>query len=266
MNHDQDDLERDLGKLPAPRASEAFRRALRVSFVAGDPRTTEETAPTQVPRAAPRAWSRMSIAAAILIALAAAAWWLRREPRSPWSVLENSSAAVRVDDVRRPESSVASLAQALGRANRVATEAALTLKLERIGWLELGPNSDLAWTSLVAIGSTNEFTLELRAGSLRVITAELAPTTLIVRGPDCDVRVVGTEFAVDILPGMGTCVCCTHGTLEVTSRHAPGEHSRVKAGGMALCGPDGGPTMTGRFKPDHVAPLNALKRRIEAPR
>ena len=264
MNHDQDDLERDLGKLPAPRASEAFRRALRERFVTGAPRATEETTPMQAPRARSPAWSRMSIAAAILIAFALAAWWSRREPRSPWTVLEGSNTAVRVDNVLRRKSSLASLAQALGLANRVATEAALTLKLERIGWLELGPNSDLAWTSLAAIGSMNEFTLELRAGSLRVITSELAPTTLIVRGPECDVRVVGTEFAIDVLPGMGTCVCCTHGTLEVTSRHAPGERSRVKSGGMALCGPDGGPTMTGPSKPDHVAPLDALKQRIEA--
>jgi len=70
---------------------------------------------------------------------------------------------------------------------------------------------------------------------------------------------VGTEFAIDVYPGIATCICCTEGAIEVTPTHGEPTLYRVEAGGMAWCPADGSAPMTGPVKPAHVAPLEALR-------
>jgi ferric-dicitrate binding protein FerR (iron transport regulator) len=131
-------------------------------------------------------------------------------------------------------------------------------ELDHVARFELAERSELLLESVPEAGAEGEIVLELRSGSLRVLTAgALAPARLRVLAPDADVLVVGTELAVDVVPGMGTCVCCTRGVVEVSSRHATGappSPERIGAGQMALCMPGSAMTKVGPALVEHTRP------------
>jgi ferric-dicitrate binding protein FerR (iron transport regulator) len=198
----------------------------------------------------------------LVIALGAAIYVATRERDGRWTVLEGGAPAVVYVDGRDIDSGAAAeLARALEGARTLATTTGpLRFELERVGRFELGERSELVLELVPEAGASDELVLELRSGALRVITVEpLAPTRVRVRAPDGEVRVVGTEFAVDIIPGAATCICCTRGAIEVSSRHHAGERLRIPAGGMAWCPSDGSATKTEDVVAEHRAPIEALR-------
>ncbi|NUP97784.1 MAG: FecR domain-containing protein, partial [Planctomycetaceae bacterium] len=133
------------------------------------------------------------------------------------------------------------------------------LRLDGVALVELAPQTSLQVRTWAADGS-GEAVLELSRGGVRIVTApDFAPRKLRVVTPEAEVSIVGTEFGVDVIENMGTCVCCTHGAIDVRSRIV-GNSSRVLEGGMALCFASGAAPMLGDIESEHANVVTALRR------
>ena len=188
------------------------------------------------------------------LASAAALLFLLRTPGAP-----------RVELVETAPASLASASPAEVEAkvltgSELSTGAeAARLRLDGVALLELAPQTRLQIRTWDAEGG-GEAVLELHGGGVRIVTApDFAPRKLRVVTPDAEVSVIGTEFGVDVIENMGTCVCCTHGAVDVRSRIA-GNSSRVLEGGMALCFSSGAAPMLGDVEAEHANVVTALRR------
>jgi ferric-dicitrate binding protein FerR (iron transport regulator) len=146
----------------------------------------------------------------------------------------------------------------LGGARVRTAQTAARVRLDGVTLIELAPNSEVVFTPWGEAGG--EARIELARGGVRVATApDFAPRKLTVRAPDAQIAIVGTELGVDVLEGVGTCVCCTHGAIEVRPRGRE-RAERVLAGGMAFCFSSREAPMLGAVKDDHAAEVVALRR------
>lgn len=133
------------------------------------------------------------------------------------------------------------------------------VRLDGVALVELAPQTRLQIHTWDAEGG-GEALLELHGGGVRIVTApDFAPRKLRVVTLDAEVSVIGTEFGVDVIENTGTCVCCTHGAVDVRSRIA-GNSSRVLEGGMALCFSSGAAPMLGDVEAEHANVVTALRR------
>ena len=89
---------------------------------------------------------------------------------------------------------------------------------------------------------------------------EFAGSRLVVRAPDAEVAVLGTRFAVDVVPA-GTCVCCGEGRVDVRSLR-DGAAAAVDPGGMAFAH-TAGTISTGAVQSEHAPALAALEDAFE---
>lgn len=247
------ELARRLAGEPAPVADPAFRERMRRRFLEG-----VATAPERTPRpAGTRAWRGYALAAAVVLALSGA--WLWTRPRPAELTLLSADVTVRVGTHERAVTTGATLAWSA--ASRLATDQqAATFALDRRVVFELAPDTEVELLELAEPGAARTIELRLRSGSLRVATREgFAPSGMLVHAPDCDVRIVGTEFGIDVFPGEATCVCCTEGVVEVELADGHATRLSVPAGGNAWCPAGGAPAMTGPVKPMHATPIEALR-------
>lgn len=230
----------DDAPVPAPRAG--LRERTRERFLAGG-----ASAPARTKR-----WPLRLVVTAL--ATAAALLLLLRTPGAP-----------RVELVETAPKSLASANPAevegkvlAGRELETGDETA-RLRLDGVALVELAPRTRLQIRTWAADGS-GEAVLELSSGGVRIVTApDFAPRRLRVVTPEAEVSVVGTEFGVDVIENMGTCVCCTHGAIDVRSRIV-GDSSRVLEGGMALCFSSGAAPLLGEIESEHADVVTALRR------
>jgi len=238
-------LERVLGAHVDPRPDPRFERELRARFVGG-------TAPRRAPQPTRRAlWIPLAVAAGAALGLGL--WWrgARSEP-APWRVLEAAAGATLDGAALSPA------ALAAGGRLRTGPAGGVRLVLGRHVALSLGADSELVLPAVDSLEGPQAWLLEAPAGHLAIATGPDFPgSRLAVRAPDAQVEVVGTRFAVDVYES-GTCVCCSEGRVQVTSRREGAEGAGVPAGGMAYAHSAGG-LSTGEVMPDHVAPLDALE-------
>ncbi len=221
--------------------SQRLREKARASFLAG------AATPARKPR-----WPLRLVVTAL--ATAAALLFLLRVPNVP-----------RVELVETAPKLLASASSAEVEA-RVLTGSELVtgaetarLRLDGVALVELAPQTSLQVRTWAADGS-GEAVLELSRGGVRIVTApDFAPRKLRVVTPEAEVSIVGTEFGVDVIENMGTCVCCTHGAIDVRSRIV-GNSSRVLEGGMALCFASGAAPMLGDIESEHANVVTALRR------
>lgn len=262
--------------VPAPRAE--LRDSLRARFVgAPQPPQAEDAAPSRPssgareprerarrPRRAPnvsasptRRWRAGWLALAALAAASIAIWLLRPVAAPRVELVESTLASLSLDGA--PASEREFVSKLLAGARVSTAGAAARLRLDGVALIELAPGSEVVF-KLWSEDGAGEAQLELARGGVRVVTApDFAPRKLAVLAPDARVAIVGTEFGVDVLEGMGTCVCCTHGAIEVHPRGRP-QPERVLAGGMSFCFASGDAPMLGPVKDDHAAEVTALRR------
>jgi ferric-dicitrate binding protein FerR (iron transport regulator) len=140
-----------------------------------------------------------------------------------------------------------------------SAESSVRLRLDNVALIELAPHTELTLRPWSASGE-GEARLVLTRGGVRVVTApEFAPRRLTVAAPQAEVAVVGTEFGVDVVEGMGTCVCCTHGSVAVRALGREGVET-LAAGQMSFCFSSRAEPMRGPVKDDHSAAVIALRR------
>lgn len=274
---DPDDVERDAPPAwlaealdsVAPQPSEALRARLRASFV--EPAASLETPPStsspararaprqRVPPKSVRAsrsvlWvGALALAAAAVLAIVVLA--PRASPRLEW--VESELAAVSIDGIAPSAQQLE--AQWLAGAELHVGAAPVRVRLDGLVLLEFAAGAR-ARLEPWPVDRPGEAVVRLASGGVRVLTAPgFAPRSLRVLAPDAEVAVVGTEFGVDVLEGMGTCVCCTHGAVSVLPRGRE-RADTVLAGGMSFCFASGEAPMLGEAKADHASEITVLRR------
>jgi hypothetical protein len=288
--HPDPELATALESWRPPPAQPAFREELRARFLAGEGAQSpaaESAAGRAAPRAIPPAGGGAGLrwfpwAAAAGLAAALLLYFLGpgsgpgsgpggrqgAGPRAPhglaWTVLEGSRGdGLSVDGASFSTAEPARLVAALAPGAVLETGAAtrLQLKLDRRLVLELGPHSRLTLASLPPQATPGALLLDAERGGLRIVTGPgFEGSSLTVGSPDALVRVVGTEFAVDV-DAQGTCVCCTGGTVEVTPLSGGALPAVLGANEMSFAfrAPSHEP-MGGKVMPDHAQPITNLRR------
>lgn len=279
-------LRRALDAMDEPDARAAFRERLRERFLAepfeepgGDEALVlgpelqapeparlrgerrAEPAPSDGPR---RPWAT----AVAIAAIAAAVLLLYRWPASSgWSVAPTSSyERVRIAGREFGPGDHARLAIELVPGVPIEVEGGtLDLVLDRRLALSAGPGSQWLLVQVPEPDVLAELLLRHERGSLALVTGPDFPgSRLVVQTALTEVRVVGTEFSIDVEGAKGTCVCCGAGTLEVTERReaSPGQYA-VHASEMLFVFADGQEAMRGPMVPAHAQSFPALRKSWE---
>ncbi len=285
-------LRRALENARQPAARAEFHERLRAEFLAApfearSPSDVEEQDPGPAPIVAPR-WGGPSTSSgrgaeigerprsswrtiAAIAAIAAAILLVYRWPTtSGWRVAASSDFTLaRVDGVEFSPSQSARLAAALVPGSLVEVEGgSLELVLDRRVAIGLSPASAVRLVIVPEPEVLDDILLSQERGSLAVVTGpQFSGSSLRVRTKDTEVRAIGTEFAVDVIPGEGTCVCCAEGSVQVFDRPGTDDpdaegisSSTVPHGEAGLVSSKGLPTQHGRVVAAHLAPFGALRR------
>jgi hypothetical protein len=253
------ELERALERLRPSGARPEFAERLRREFVAGELSDRPDATIASSPPA--RRWIPWAIAAGILLVVLP--FLLpTRGPGPAWTVIDPpAGGSLQVDGKLIPFSEDAALAAALEGALRIETsEAPIRLRLRERLVLELAAGSSLRVesTDTEVLGSPSPIQLELERGSLAVVTSPgFEGSRLEILTAQGAVAVTGTAFAVDVVPGMGTCVCCSSGSIVVRSRLGEAPAATVSGGANAFVFTDG-KLRTGDPVPEHLAPIEGL--------
>jgi hypothetical protein len=269
----------------APRPRDGFRDSLRARFLDTSDLPARPVAPPTQPHltasaAPPRAldsrpprgpWVRLSS----ILAIAAAALLMFLWPsESAWRVSGSSDyVAVRVDGESFLPGDGRRLAAALRDGSLLEVEGgALELVLDQRVALSLASGTRAMLKRVPAEGTLGELLVDQHQGSLAVVTGpEFDGTSLRIQTPSAEVRVLGTEFALDVFPGTGTCVCCTEGSVAVFARlpgateEAERDPARepdwtVRGGNMGFVTDRGKFSESGEAMSLHTTPLASLRR------
>ncbi len=244
-----------------PRARAEFAARLREQFVAG----SIKELPVGPPRAerphigSPRSSSPFArfawLAAAAAMIVIGVFLQKAGAPRAVFESLANAASDARVDGAALEVGE-------LREGSRVETgEHALDLRVAGAVVIEIGAHSKVRFER-IASSPGGDFAFAIESGALRVVTGpDFAPSHLVVRAPDADVSIVGTEFGVDVIDGQGTCVCCTRGEVDVRATHRSNELARIAADQRSFCSVEpAAPPALGAPVDAHVAPVVALRR------
>jgi len=258
---------------PAPRPE--LRASLRARFLARDvaaesdtsaqpapalrtahtPRSTRQRSPAS---AAPSTrWRTLSLATLATAAVVAALVFVRTSPTQRVELVASNVSDLTLDGA--PVALDALQARLFAGARVRSAANVVRLRLDSVALIELAPHTELTLRPWNPAGH-GEARLVLTRGGVRVVTApEFAPRRLTVEAPQAEVAVVGTEFGVDVVEGMGTCVCCTHGSVAVRALGREGVET-LAAGQMSFCFSSRAEPMRGPVKDDHSAAVIALRR------
>ncbi len=284
-------LRKALQHWPRPEARSDFRERLRAEFLAApfEARASEEVAAQDLgpaPQVAPR-WGEGLPVPEILTpalsparrpwftlvsigAIAAAALFLFRwQSPTRWTVAASSEFTLaRVDGKEFSPAQGEQLAAALKPGSVVEVEGgALDLLLDTRVALSLAAGSTLTLVAVPEPEVLASIWLDQQRGSLAVVTGPgFVDANLRILTPDGEVRVVGTRFAIEVIAGMGTCVCCAEGIVSVFDRplteglvpEAAPEH-KLAGGEMIFVFSDHRPRESGPAIADHLAPLESLR-------
>lgn len=251
----------------APRPD--VRASLRERFLGADASaaSVENEEPARTPRSVrPRAPASagpvvrrrtLALAALATAAAIAALVFVRATPTPRVDLVASSASDLTLDGV--PVALDALEERVLAGATVRSAANSVRLRLDNVALIELAPHTELTlrpWTS----SGAGEARLELARGGVRVVTAPaFAPRRLTVAAPQAEVAVVGTEFGVDVVEGLGTCVCCTHGSVAVRASGREGVEM-LAAGEMAFCFSSRAAPERGPVRDDHSAAVVALRR------
>jgi ferric-dicitrate binding protein FerR (iron transport regulator) len=281
-----------LDGLPVPRAREEFRAKMRQDFLSAPfEALTEEEADdldsepeihvdeplrpdfsferlrkpvAAVAAAAPsrRPWS--VVAAVLTVAAAILILWLWPSENG-WRVAPSSNfVKVRVDGDEFLPGAGARLAASLAVGSRIEVEGgSLQLVLDQRFALSLSAGAAMQLVAIPPPAVRDDVILRQELGSLAIATGPgFTGSTLRVITTEAIVNVTGTQFVVDVYPGMGTCVCCCEGSVEVNRQ--PGSAEAVAAllvpnGQMGFLYSDGRESSTGAVIQGHLTPIEALR-------
>ncbi len=256
------EVERLLESLPTPPARAEFRSGVRERFLAGAAAAPPvDVWPDEQRRAAVphggrnrRPWIALAAAAAVVATL-----YLSKPAPRLWQVLPGSSATlVRVNGDALPDLQPERVAKALNDARSVSAEGgSLRLCFRDQYALELPAGARVEFASFGNTGGVDAYTLALQGAGLRAVTGPgFHGHELHVRSADASLRVTGTAFAIDNVPG-GVCVCGLEGRIALRAKGTP--EWPLEAGKQCWFPQDGGAVSWGEMRDAHVAPVRELE-------
>ena len=285
------ELHNALQQWPRPQARPDFRERLRAEFLAApfEARAASEVdaqdlgpAPEVAPRwgeglpvaeifAPARSPTRRPWFTLVSVAAIAAAVLLLFQWQDPtgWRVGAASEFTLaRVDGQEFSPAQSARLAAALKPGSVIEVEGgSLELLLDTRIALSLAAGSALTLMAVPEPEVLGSIWFEQQRGSLAVVTGPgFVDANLRIRTPDSEVRIVGTRFAVDVIAGMGTCVCCDEGSVSVFDQPLTQElvpegtpEHKLSRGEMSFIFSDHRPTKIGSAMAEHLAPIESLR-------
>lgn len=260
-------------------AAEEFRARLREQFVHGDissetsgsePReAVAQTADSPRPEALRPPWRGRLLTFAAGMA-AATLLWVLLSPRESgprgWRVLDGTlgSGQVVVDGTPVSLQRSAALLEAFSRGGcRLDVREGDLRVLEEGSFLVTLPEGTEAQVvGRSAYGPSELLVLDVDSGGVHVSTADGSEGWIVVRTFDLEVELRGRAIAVDVLEGVGTCVCTLDGLARVRPREAAdAPFLDVPSGKSLLQRRDGTRAALAPIRPEHEESLLELTRR-----
>lgn len=272
------ELEQALRAVMRPVARTEFKNRLRERFVArmravegempdrqalaeaAAVRRSFEAEPALVPspgrRAGRRGWGVLLAAASIALI-----GWIVWPRRSGWQVLDGlqAQATVSVDGQALGSADREHLEHLLASAHDIESGASsLRLRYGDLCVLELAPDTRIALSAFESASPDQPMRIDTRSGAVRVCTSsKFSGSKMLVATPEFEVTVVGTSFAVDIVPE-GSCVCCLNGSVAIQSVRVGESGRTIESGKMCLVYRDPVPPKWDVVYEPHAAPLRKL--------
>jgi hypothetical protein len=216
-------VEAALSSVAHPPARAEFREALRGRFLtAGEP-PVRIGPPASVQDGERRRRMFLRVGGLLAAGFILAIGFILLEPSAPrWKVLELAQGTVvKADGAVVPSDDLTALARALQRAREIEVEKGdLVLQIEDLSLFDLGEGTRAAFVGFDRKAPGTPFEVKAMSGRLRARTGPgFQGRTMKVAADLMDVTVVGTAFAVDYEPH-GTCICCLHGDVRMSSKAA----------------------------------------------
>lgn len=224
--------------LKEPVAREASRIADTNSPVAGgtpgggdsplEPARVRKAVRTQRSHSKTRSRIPARMASILLPVAAAALFWFvvlgdEGDSFGPVRVLHaDESEFVTIDGQSVSTRNTGELAKLLNDATEFSTgPGKLELQLNRDLRMEVGPSSNVILASAELSNPADVHDFQLVSGTMHMITSEgYGEGPFVVATPDARIMITGTCLSIEIIPGMGTCVCVAEGDVVVESlRH-----------------------------------------------
>ncbi len=261
------EVESALSTVARPVARSEFREGLRRRFCS-------ELAPAPAISFADEAARRRQtllrfgglVAAALILAIG---FVFLQSPAPRWRVLDLAAGSVvKADGKAVPVDDPTALARVLQHASDIEVEKGdLIVQVDDLALFDISEGTRVAFAGFLRSAPGNPYEVRAMSGRLRARTGPgFSGHTMKVAADVMDVTVTGTAFAIDY-EEPGTCVCCLHGEVQVTSKALGPDAKPVPPERMCLVYRQ--PHETGDSKwggaPDkHAAPLRALEARALA--
>jgi hypothetical protein len=259
------EVEAALASVARPVARPEFRADLCRRFLAVDPAASAPQAvlatdPARRPRVVLRVASLL--AAAVILAVG----YFLLEPSAPrWKVLDlEEGTVVKADGAAVPAEDRVALARTLQRAREIEVEKGdLIVQIDDLSLFDLGAGTRASFAGFDRKTPGAPFELKAMSGRLRGRTGPgFQGRKMMVAADLMDVTVTGTAFAVDYEPH-GTCICCLHGDVVMTSKAAGPEPHVITPDHMCLIYRDARSPKWGAPPEHHAVPLRALEQRAQ---
>jgi hypothetical protein len=262
------EMEAALAGVPLPAARAEFREALRSRFLGTDHEIAREAHPHGASPTSASPWRGRGRLFRLGGLLAAAGvlligYLMLRPADSNWRVLRIADGlVVRVDGVRVPAHDPLALARRLGAAKEIEIEQGrLVVKVGDLALFDLVAGTRAVFEGFASGDNSQALRVQALSGRLRARTGPaFRGRQMLVHADVLDVSITGTAFAIDY-ESEGTCVCCLHGEVLVTSNALGPDPKPVPPQRMCLVFRDAHEPMWGGPPDDHAAPLIDLEAR-----
>lgn len=217
------EVEDALRSVARPKARSEFREDLREQFLSAaeniphSPRPASSETHAAPERRSGRRWIGALFAAGSILALG---YYLLQPAAPGWRVLEiTPGSVVEVDGISMPVEDPAALASSLQGAKEIeVVSGGLVLQIGDLSLFDLDQGTRVAFQGFDRNDSDVPIQVRASSGRLRARTGpDFRGRTMRIQTDLMDVLVTGTAFAVDY-EAHGTCVCCLHGVVQISSK------------------------------------------------
>ena len=215
------EVEAALSSVAHPTARAEFRDELRHRFLAAGEPPVRAAPSVSVQNVDRRRRVVLRVGGLLAAASILAIGFILLESSGPrWKILELAEGSVvKADGTTVPTDDRTALARALQRAREIEVEKGdLVLQIDDLSLFDLAEGTRAAFVGFDRKAPGMPFEVKAMSGRLRARTGPgFQGRTMNVVADLMNVTVTGTAFAVDYEPH-GTCICCLHGDVRMTSK------------------------------------------------
>jgi hypothetical protein len=198
------------------------------------------------------------LAAGLVLALG---YFVFRPSPPSWRVLQVApGSVVKADGISVPVQDPVALARQLEGAKEIEVESGdVILQVGDVSLFDLDEGTRVAFRGLDDTDAAVTIQVQASSGRLRARTGpDFRGRTMRVQADLMEVFVTGTAFALDY-ESHGTCICCLHGELQVTSKTLGPDPKPVSPDQMCLIYRAKDDSKWGGHPQHHAKPLRSLE-------